>query len=464
MKTLYRQFTLITVLIMLFSTVVSFFLTNTYYLLATKELSDRENIQIAQQITQYIESTPNVDLDHYLKTLGQVGYQLYVTSDSGYSRFIGSEFKVKTLPEAVKSSVFSGKIYNGMESFPNQTFMSGRFANELQNTVGVPFRYQGEHYGLFLRPHIDILVDELHIIFAIIIISMALISLLAMLVTAKQIIRPIAQLTEATKQISLEKYDHLLTVNRKDEIGQLAESFNQMTKQLQVNDQSRKEFISNVSHDFQSPLLNIQGYADLLKSQSTTEEERVTFTSIIEAEAKRLSILTKQLLLLTSLDQSNYILERSFFSLDQQLKSMSQKYLWRIEEMGIELYYKTTPVYFYGDKSLLETVWDNLLTNALKYNKPHGSIQIEMKDSDHSVTIQFKDTGIGIQESELNHLFERFYREDSSRSKEGTGLGLTIVKQIVELHGGSIHVSSKIGEGTCFTITLPKKNSRLSNQ
>uniref|UniRef100_UPI004053CC4A MMPL family transporter n=1 Tax=Paenibacillus sp. FSL H8-0537 TaxID=2921399 RepID=UPI004053CC4A len=111
---------------------------------------------------------------------------------------------------------------------------------------------------------------------------------------------------------------------------------------------------------------------------------------------------------------------------------------------------------YQGDKSLLETVWDNLFTNALKYNKPNGSIQIEMEDCGPYVTIQFKDTGIGIKEDELSHVFDRFYRAEPSRTEEGTGLGLTIVKQIVELHEGRIQVSSKLGGGTCVWITLPR--------
>ena len=345
-----------------------------------------------------------------------------------------------------------------MKGFPSQTFMHGMFANELENSVGIPFHYNGENYGLFLRPNIELLVTEVHIIFIGMIVSMGLINLLAMLVIAKKIIRPIAQLTEATKQISRERYDLLLEVNRKDEIGQLAKSFNTMTKQLQENDQSRKEFISNVSHDFQSPLLNIQGYTDLLKSPSITEEERLSYMSRIETEAKRLSLLTNQLLLLTSLDQSNRRIKRSLFSLDQQLKSLSQKYYWRLEELGIELFYKTTPVQFHGDASLLETVWDNLFTNALKYNKPNGSIHIELEHFRDYVTILFKDTGIGIKEDELPHVFDRFYRADASRSKEGTGLGLTIVNQIVGMHHGRIQISSVLGEGTEIRIMLPKRD------
>ncbi|MNI08314.1 Heme sensor protein HssS [compost metagenome] len=456
MKTLYRQIVVATVFIMIFSTFVAFFLTNTYYHLVAKELNDEKNVAIAKEITEYIETTQNLDLEHYLSTLGQIGYQIYVIGESGYTQFIGSEFSVKDLPESTREAVLKGKVYHGMKDFPKQFFMSGMFANELKNTVGLPFKYEGERYGLFLRPNIKLLVTEVHIILMGLIVSTALISLLAMLVVAKQLIRPITQLTEATKQISQEKYDHLIQIKRRDEIGQLAESFNEMTKQLQQNDQSRKEFISNVSHDFQSPLLNIQGYADLLKSQTITEKERLTYSSIIEAEAKRLSTLTKQLLLLTSLDQSTRKLQCTSFSLDQQLKSLSRKYLWRLEELGIELYFKTKPVQFYGDESLLDTVWDNLFTNALKYNKPNGSIQIELDDFEDYVTIQFIDTGIGIKEEELPQLFERFYRVDTARTEEGTGLGLAIVKQIVDLHDGSITVKSKFEEGTSFLVTLPK--------
>ena len=457
MKTLYRQFIVTTTFIMLFSSLAGYMITNTYYNYVTKEQNDAKNISITQDITRFIEQTENLDLDQYFSMLGDIGYKLYVVGESGYSQFFGGEFYDTELSEVVVRDVLDGEIFHGMRDFPDSSFMTSFFANELKNSVGVPFTYEGESYALFLRPDINLLFTEVHTIIMTLFLSMAVISLIAMLFVAKQLIRPITQLTLATKQISRGKFDHLLKINRYDEIGQLAESFNNMTKQLRENDQSRKEFISNVSHDFQSPLLNIQGYAELLKSPQLTDEERLTFTSIIETETKRLSNLTKQLLILTSLDQSTRGLKRTLFSLDQQIKSLSRKYLWLIEEEGLELYYKMTPISFYGDEDLLETVWDNLFTNALKYNKQNGSIQITIKEWEHHITIEFEDSGIGLRESEIPHLFERFYRADSSRTREGTGLGLAIVKEIVELHDGEIQVSSEFGRGTTFTVSLPKQ-------
>ena len=461
MKTLYRQFIVTTILIMAFSSLAGYMITNTYYNLVTKEQNDAKNISIAEDITQFIENTDNLDLQRYFSTLGDMGYKLYIAAESGDAQFFGGEFHNKELSEKIVSDVMNGEVFHGMRDFPDSSFMTSFFANELKNSVGVPFTYEGENYALFLRPDIDLLFSEVHTIIMTLFFSMAVISLIAMLFVAKQLINPITQLTAATKQISRGKFDHLLKINRYDEIGQLAESFNEMTKQLRENDQSRKEFISNVSHDFQSPLLNIQGYAELLKSPQLTEEERLSFTSIIETETKRLSNLTKQLLILTSLDQSTRRLKCNSFSLDQQIKSLSHKYLWLIEEEGLELYYKMSPIMFYGDEDLLETAWDNLFTNALKYNKQNGSIQITLKEQEHHITVEFQDNGIGLRENEITHLFDRFYRADSSRTKEGTGLGLAIVKEIIELHGGEISVSSEFGVGTTFTVGLPKNERNI---
>ncbi|WP_397536770.1 ATP-binding protein [Rummeliibacillus pycnus] len=455
MKSLYSKFLLATILIMIFSSITGFLLTNTYYHQVTKQKNDEKNVAIAQSIIKHINEVPDLNLDHYLKTIGDVGYQIYIVEDNEKHKFYGGNYRVKDLPDSTIQNVLDGEIYHGMRDFPRETFVTGFFANYMSNTVGVPFQYHHQRYAMFLRPDIKLLFNEVHTIMGGWTLFMGIISLVAMLFFAKLLIRPITELTAATKRIANERFDTPLKIERKDEIGQLATSFNTMMGQLQENDLMRKEFISNVSHDFQSPLLNIQGYAGLLKSEYITDEERQNYATIIQTETHRLSTLTKQLLLLTSLDQSARQMERKAYSLDRQLKATIQKHRWWLEEEGINLSMTLEPTTFNGDAGLLEKVWENLLTNAIKYNRPNGDIQVLLTSSEHEVTVRIQDTGIGMSDVTKKQLFERFYRADESRTKDGTGLGLSIVEKVIHFHEGHIEVESELGEGTTFIIIIP---------
>src|SRR5699024_1076708 len=163
--------------------------------------------------------------------------------------------------------VLNGDVYHGMADLPKETFVTGLFADELANTVGVPFTFKDNDYALFLRPNIKMLFTEIHYLLGGLFIGMGVISLLAMLIVAKMLVNPITKLTTATKKVSREQFLVDLPTNRHDEIGELAQSFEKMTDELREADNMRKQFISNVSHDFQTPLLNIKGYTDLLKNE-----------------------------------------------------------------------------------------------------------------------------------------------------------------------------------------------------
>jgi signal transduction histidine kinase len=232
-----------------------------------------------------------------------------------------------------------------------------------------------------------------------------------------------------------------------------------MAKKLAKVDALRKELISNISHDIQSPLTNIKGYLNLLENNRVNEEENQQYIQVVHSEVNRLSNMTKQLLLLSSIESKKDLMEVNQVNIVEQLRTVIHQYQWRMFDKGIMVSYSLPEmVVLKGDSSLLYSVWENLLTNAIKYNRESGKIEIELTDADNQINVIFKDTGIGIGKDELERIFDRFYRADISRERsiEGTGLGLSIVKSIVDLHHGRINIESEKGEGTVITVILPK--------
>lgn len=456
MKSLYRQFVQTSGWFLILSVIIGLMITNIFYLTFTKQQTTEQNLTRAQEVTSILE-TMHGDaeaLTPFLDSVANLGYQIVLADSEGSLQSFGKPFEEIALSQEAQRVVSDGTTYTG-EDGALSFFMTSHFANRITNTVGVPFEVDGEAYGLFLRPDLSLLSSDIHTLLLAFLLSIALVNLLGMLWMAKQLTKPIGLLRQATQEVANDNYSHSLGIERQDEIGELAESFNKMIERLRENDTARKTFITNVSHDLQSPLVNIRGYAELIENEADASAPSHQHAKVIQQEATRLSGLAKQLLLLSTLDQPTYQLTQGLVEVDKQLKQIVSSYRYRFEEKQLEVTLKLEPVTIQADAELLEVVWDNLLSNATKYTQEGGRIAVIMKADASAVTICIEDSGEGIAEQDLPHITERFYRADLSRHTEGTGLGLAIVNEIVTLHKGTLQIESTLHKGTRVVVTLP---------
>ncbi len=413
---------------------------------------------MTEDIVTFYENNPEINLKGYLENTAELGYQIYLVDNQGRDAFYGGEFGNKEIHPKVVQDVLGGQTYHGIAEFPSKVFITGFFDNQLINTIGMPINVGGESYALFVRPNIELQFSEMRIFFSILLLLTILLSILLVLISTRYIVKPIVKLTEATKKIAEGKYLIHLNVKRRDEIGKLASHFSQMAKNIAQLEEMRQEFVSNVSHEIQSPLASIQGFSQTLQTEKLSPEQRDHYLSIIEYESRRMSLLSKQLLTLASLDKEEDILEKSSFDVAEQIKQVfvMTEWSWRDKDLAIEMDLPST--FIYADQKLLHQVWTNLLTNSIKFTDNGGSISIHLRKDEKEFRVTFKDNGMGISQQDLPNIFTRFYKADKSRNrKEGSsGLGLAITKKIVEMHDGQIHVESQLGVGTTFHIHLPR--------
>lgn len=283
------------------------------------------------------------------------------------------------------------------------------------------------------------------------------------LVIADIIVKPLTRLTNAIKELSNGNYNVRVDNVGQDEISKLNQGFNQMARQLTKQDETRQKFISDISHEFQTPLTSIQGFANILKEEDLPKEQRVKYANIILYNSKRLSSLAKNMLQLTLLDREEIELELTNYSLVEQMNRVISTQENQAMEKNIEIVFEMPKkeIFIEGDEQRLEQVWTNIISNAIKYTNEGGLITITMKKNSKDIEISIEDTGIGMSKEVVSHIFERFYREDKARNVEGNGLGLAIVKSIVDLHHGKIDILSQVDVGTNFIVRLPIEKQKL---
>jgi signal transduction histidine kinase len=231
-----------------------------------------------------------------------------------------------------------------------------------------------------------------------------------------------------------------------------------MAQELSKIENMRQEFILNVSHEIQSPLTSIRGFAKALRNNNISPEDRLNYLDIIESESMRLSKLSDNLLRLSSLETDSIRPVPKVYRLDKQLRSIILTCEPQWVEKNITMDISLDELDIKADEDMMSQVWINLIHNSIKFTKEGGGISISLHQKEERIIFEISDTGIGIAKEDQEHIFERFFKGDKSRtpSVKGSGLGLSIVKRIIELHLGTIMVDSELDIGTKFFITLPK--------
>jgi len=242
------------------------------------------------------------------------------------------------------------------------------------------------------------------------------------------------------------------------ELEPLLIAIDQQNKEKDAIANMRKEFSANVSHELKTPLTSISGYAEIMKNGMVKEKDIKNFSERIYKEASRLIKLVNDIINISKLDEGYVSIEKENVDLFGLVSEISTRLSKQAHDKKVRMIIEGESVNFFGVRQILDEMVYNIVENAIKYNRESGSVRIWVGDTLNGAKICIRDTGIGIPEEELDRIFERFYRVDKSHSRDigGTGLGLSIVKHGAMIHGASVSVDSKLGEGTAFEIKFPK--------
>ncbi|MDR9410366.1 MAG: ATP-binding protein [Balneolaceae bacterium] len=294
-------------------------------------------------------------------------------------------------------------------------------------------------------------------------ISIGLVIIVSILFS-RYISRPILELEATARDIAHGNTNRTINLDRKDEFGQLADSLNQMADRLRADNlemkrmyQKQSQFFADITHEIRNPLHTISGALEMLEMHDLDEDQKIKYIKTASRQTHRINRLFKDLVTLQRYDSDDHFIEKKSFDLQLLIHTLQELLEPDAEDKGLSLICETEPIRVLGDPNKIEQVLENLISNAIKFTN-NGHIRLNTKEKTDSVIIEIEDTGIGISKEHLERLFDRFYRTDKARSRDkgGTGLGLAVVKSILNAHGTEIHVESEPGKGSKFWFKLDK--------
>ena len=339
-----------------------------------------------------------------------------------------------------------------------------RYNGELHYVIGSPLKApESSEKFVFLMDfgNLDHTYREFIIIILLTLFITVCIATFIIWIISRKITAPLTKLNQASVEYAKGNFTEKVQYNSDDEIGELTAAFNHMASQLNLLEERRKEFLSNVSHDLRTPLTSLKGFLIAFRDGTIPDSKKDYYYHLMERETERMIKMVNDTLTLSRLEENYMTLNRRGYSLTEQVEEVISKAepIYRKKNLMIILNDDGDKNIVYADREKMEQVIINLLQNAVNFSTAGEQIVIDLKSRGDKVHFKITDTGAGIKEEDISRIWERFYKADVARTdRSGTGIGLAIVKQITTLHGFDVMVTSSSEKGTTFEITM--KNSR----
>ncbi|MFF2093376.1 ATP-binding protein [Paenibacillus sp. NPDC058174] len=446
-KTLYVRIVFTFLAVILFSLLTSFLAGMFLFQKEINHAGQNDMLAAGREMIELYEQTKPADRGRFIARMAKVSaYRIHLYDMSGKVTIYGpSHSENAVITQEAIDQVLQGKVYRSPVE-QGLTF------------VGLPFPFDGEQHAMFMQ-FTSQNENVFNRMMLLILLLGLLIGSLCIIIAARYLVKPLQTLTQATKRLAKGDFDVEIKTKRADEVGVLTQGFNEMASELKQLEQMRQDFVSNVSHEIQTPLTSITGFAMAMKNSSlVAESDRNYYLDIIISESGRLSRLSDNLLKLASLDSEHHPFEAVTYNLVEQIKQVvvTCEPQWSAKSIRVDLDMEDS-VKITADRDQLNQVWMNLLGNGIKFTPEGGHIDIEIKRFENEIFFSISDTGIGVPPEQLEMVFERFYKTDPARNRSvgGNGLGLAIAKKIIALHHGSIEMKSRVGEGTIVEVRLP---------
>lgn len=408
------------------------------------------------------------ELRQYIKQLAELeGYNIHVVD-----RYELTILDAKGIKESQDEAQLESERAQGMDTvLSGQAMSKVSYMNEgrltAAMTVGQPIVV--DEYvlgGVFVQGKLNSLAASMNAMYMQIGVYACICVILAFILvyyTARKIERPLNQMNVAAKAIAKGNFDKRLDMKEKDEIGQLAATFNAMMDTLEKYENTRQSFVANVSHELKSPLTSIQGFVQGMLDGTISREDENQYLEIVLSETKRLNVLIVDLLELAKAESGQFPLHMTEWDLNELIRQCIIKFITKIDDKNMEVV-ADIPDHrdmVWADKDRMTQVLTNLLDNAVKFTEIGGTLKVWTEVEEKRVTVSISNTGAIIPEEDIDFVFDRFFKVDKSHNRKapGTGIGLSIVKNIVQQHDQKVWVNSREDMGTVFSFTLARAKS-----